>query len=106
MANIPNPLDSILLSEKMQKIEVFRDKKIFNSAIFKIQKEDHTLGNLIQKQILKNPNVLVCGYKLVHPLEHFIILKIITNGLVPPVKVIDLALKDLYIKFSLLDDSI
>jgi len=53
---------------------------------------------------LKNKNVLFCGYKKPHPLEHFIILKIITNGEETPEKVLDSTLKDLYIEFSYFED--
>ena len=38
--------------------------------------EDHTVGNMIRHQLLKDPNVLFAGYKNPHPLEHRIILRI------------------------------
>jgi DNA-directed RNA polymerase II subunit RPB11 len=44
--------------------------------IFTINKEDHTVGNMIRHQLLKDPQVLFAGYKNPHPLEHKIILRI------------------------------
>nr|UXY87467.1 DNA-directed RNA polymerase II complex subunit Rpb11 [Cryptomonas sp.] len=106
MSNIPNSLESIVLSEKVQKIDFQKDKNILNCGHFKIQKEDHTIGILIQRQLLKEPNVIFSGYKRLHPLEHFIVLKIITNGKMSPVDALDVALKNLYIEFSILEDSL
>nr|UXY87965.1 DNA-directed RNA polymerase II complex subunit Rpb11 [Cryptomonas curvata] len=106
MNNIPNYLDSIPLLDQTSKIEFARHKENLNYGIFKIQKEDHTIGDLIQNQLLKEINVLYSGYKRIHPLEHFIILKIITNGVLSPVEIFDKVLKDLYIEFSLLEESL
>ncbi len=104
MSNIPDPLDSIVLPEKRPKIKFFPDKTKKNCGFFKIEREDHTLGNIIHSQLLKNENVLFCGYKRPHPLEHFIIVKVITNGKASPIKIFDSTLKDLYIQFSYLED--
>jgi DNA-directed RNA polymerase II subunit RPB11 len=106
MNNIPNYLDSVLLSDQISKIEFVKNKENLNYGIFKIQKEDHTIGDLIQKQLLKEPNVLYSGYKQIHPLEHFIVFKIITNGILSPVEIFDKVLKDLYIEFSLLEENL
>ena len=35
-----------------------------STAIFTLNKEDHTLGNLLRSQLLKNPRVLFAGYKV------------------------------------------
>lgn len=47
-----------------------------NAAIYTINKEDHTLGNMIRMQLLKDPNVMFAGYKNPHPLEHKVVLRI------------------------------
>ncbi len=49
------------------------DDKNFPFFLFQ---EDHTLGNMIRHQLLKDPNVIFAGYKNPHPLEHKIILRI------------------------------
>ena len=56
------------------------DPFVQNSGIFRITKEDHTVGNIIHYKLLTLKDVIFCAYKKPHPLEHFIILKIITNG--------------------------
>jgi DNA-directed RNA polymerase II subunit RPB11 len=105
MNNIPNSLYSITLSDKICKIEYSQKKENLNYGVFKIQREDHTIGELIQTHLLKEKNVIFSGYKQVHPLEHYIVLKIITNGMITPIEALDLVLKDLYIEFSLLEEN-
>ena len=41
-----------------------------NAAIFTINKEDHTVGNMVRMQLLKDPNVLFAGYKNPHPMDN------------------------------------
>ena len=41
-----------------------------NAAIFTINKEDHTVGNMVRHQLLKDPNVLFAGYKNPHPMDN------------------------------------
>lgn len=55
------------------------DPKLLNAATFTIAKEDHTLGNLLATQLLHDPKVLYAGYKVPHPLENHIELKIQTT---------------------------
>lgn len=38
--------------------------------------EDHTLGNLLRMQLLKDPNIIFAGYKVPHPLENRVELKV------------------------------
>ena len=57
--------------------------KIKNMAILTIEGEDHTLGNLMQCQLLKDPIVKFAGYKKTHPLEDIIILKVQVSKLTP-----------------------
>ena len=44
-----------------------------NAAIFTINKEDHTVGNMVRMQLLKDPNVLFCGYKNPHPMDNTVL---------------------------------
>jgi DNA-directed RNA polymerase II subunit RPB11 len=104
MSNIPNPLDSILLPENRKKIKILKDTEIKNCHFYKIEREDHTLGNLIHSQLLNDKNILFSGYRKPHPLEHFIIFKIITDGTVSPNEALDCALKDIYIELTQIED--
>mmetsp|Transcript_39352 Transcript_39352/g.80611 ORF Transcript_39352/g.80611 Transcript_39352/m.80611 type:complete len:112 (-) Transcript_39352:3093-3428(-) len=104
MSNLPSPLDSIVVPEKKEKLKFYWDENIKNCGFFKVEREDHTLGNVIFSQLLKDKNVIFCGYKRPHPLEHFIIIKIMTTNEISPLKAFDSALKDLYIELSFLED--
>ncbi|XP_060859713.1 DNA-directed RNA polymerase II subunit RPB11-like [Metopolophium dirhodum] len=77
--NAPPTFESFLLYDGEKKIVKELDTKVVNAAIFTINKEDHTLGNMIRNQLLKDPNVLFAGYKLPHPLEHKFELRIQTS---------------------------
>jgi len=39
------------------------------NATFSFYNEDHTLGNLLRNQIVKNKNVEFCAYSVPHPSE-------------------------------------
>mmetsp|Transcript_12574 Transcript_12574/g.32439 ORF Transcript_12574/g.32439 Transcript_12574/m.32439 type:complete len:107 (+) Transcript_12574:261-581(+) len=106
MSNTPNALESLVLPETSQKITFYKDEKNKNCGYFKIEKEDHTLGHLIHSKLSKEKNVIFSGYKRPHPLEHFIYLKIVTDGVFSPKDAFDSVLKDLYIEFSYLEDCI
>ncbi|CAB3404084.1 unnamed protein product [Caenorhabditis bovis] len=67
--NAPSAFESFLLLDE-KKIEIEKDTKVPNAAIFTLNKEDHTLGNMLKNQLLRDPNVLFAGYKNPHPLEH------------------------------------
>nr|CAD7200091.1 unnamed protein product [Timema douglasi] len=81
-----------------------QDTKVPNAAIFTINKEDHTLGNMIRNQLLKDPNVLFAGYKLPHPLEHKFILRIQTTPDYTPQDALTSAITDLLAELSLFEE--
>lgn len=104
MSNAPNPLESLILHELSPKIIYYRDEKNENCGYFKIEKEDHTLGHLLYSRLILEKNIIFSGYKKPHPLDHFIFLKIVTDGTIKPKFSFDLVLKDLYIEFSFIED--
>ena len=70
-----------------------------------IEREDHTLGNMLRMQMLDNPDVLFCGYRQQHPLEPAIQLRVQTKSSFPgPVQVIDSALNSLHAELKTLGD--
>lgn len=101
------------------------DTKVTNAAIFTVNKEDHTLGNMIRKcvliihykyfyflifkffihsQLLKDPNVLFAGYKVPHPLEHKFVIRIQTTSNYSPQDAFMNAITDLISELSLIDE--
>ncbi|KAJ7563921.1 hypothetical protein O6H91_03G130500 [Diphasiastrum complanatum] len=69
--------------------------KIMNAGTFTAQREDHTVGNVIRMQLHRDRSVLFAGYKLPHPLEYKIIVKIQTTSQSSPMQAYNLALNDL-----------
>jgi DNA-directed RNA polymerase II subunit RPB11 len=47
--NAPQRYESFLLEEGQKKIEIEKDTKVPNAAVFTLNKEDHTLGNMIKQ---------------------------------------------------------
>lgn len=56
-----------------------------NAGTFIIQREDHTIGNLVRMQLHKDPDVTFAGYRIPHPLEYRMLVKVSTNGSKSPV---------------------
>ncbi|XP_046389942.1 DNA-directed RNA polymerase II subunit RPB11 [Ischnura elegans] len=102
--NAPPTFESFLLYEGEKKIIKEQDTKVPNAAIFTINKEDHTLGNMIRNQLLKDPSVLFAGYKLPHPLEHKVIIRIQTTSDYTPQDALMNAITDLIAELSLFEE--
>ncbi|XP_074701129.1 DNA-directed RNA polymerase II subunit RPB11-a isoform X1 [Strix aluco] len=122
--NAPPAFESFLLFEGEKKVAINKDTKVPNACLFTINKEDHTLGNIIksklsdvvidvtsgqsnsafQKQLLKDPQVLFAGYKVPHPLEHKIIIRVQTTPDYSPQEAFTNAITDLISELSLLEE--
>eukprot|EP00095_Tigriopus_kingsejongensis_P000257 snap_masked-scaffold272_size230267-processed-gene-0.13 protein:Tk00257 transcript:snap_masked-scaffold272_size230267-processed-gene-0.13-mRNA-1 annotation:"dna-directed rna polymerase ii subunit rpb11" len=87
-----------------KKITKEQDTKVPNASLFTINKEDHTLGNMIRCQLLKDPSVLFSGYKNPHPLEHKVILRIQTTSDYTPQEALMNAITDLISELSLFEE--
>lgn len=93
--NAPDRYERFVVPEGMKKVQYDRDMKIMNAATFVIQREDHTIGNVIRMQLHKDPSVLFAGYKLPHPLQYKIIIKIQTTSQSSPMQAYNQAVNDL-----------
>jgi len=103
--NAPPTFESFLLFDGEKKVLKEVDTKVPNAAIYTINKEDHTLGNMIRMQLLKDPNVLFAGYKNPHPLEHKVVLRIQTASTAyTPHDAFMHAITDLISELSLLEE--
>ncbi|KAH9626277.1 hypothetical protein KSS87_001242 [Heliosperma pusillum] len=72
-----------------------RDTKIISAASFTIEREDHTIGNILRMQLHRDPNVLFAGYKLPHPLQYKILVRIHTTSQSSPTQAYNQAINDL-----------
>nr|CCA27671.1 DNAdirected RNA polymerase II subunit J putative [Albugo laibachii Nc14] len=98
--NAPNRSDSYTLPDGAQKVSYEKDTKIPNAGKFTILREDHTIGNLIRMQSLRDPNVTFSGYRHPHPLNHDIVVRIQTNDASSPVEALANCLDDLSTVFD------
>ena len=90
-----------------------------NAAIVKIEREDHTLANLLRAQLLKDQKVIFAAYKVEHPLFPNFILRIQTeegyspkealrnacSGLIGELDIVKTRFKDEWALKSLLNNS-
>ena len=81
-------------------LESTEDTKIPNAATFKILKQDHTLGNMLRHAVLTLPAVLFCGYKVPHPLEPRVLVKIHTDGSISPSEALQQACTKLIVQIG------
>ncbi|XP_034819854.1 DNA-directed RNA polymerase II subunit RPB11-a isoform X1 [Pan paniscus] len=102
--NAPPAFESFLLFEGEKKISINKDFKVPNACLFTINKEDHTLGNIIKSQLLKDPQVLFAGNKVPHPLERKIIIRVQTTPDYSPQEAFTNAIADLISELSLLEE--
>ena len=64
-----------------------------NAATLVIEREDHTLGNMLRMQLLEDKEVLFGGYRVQHPLEPAIQVKVQTRSENPgPTQAVEQAL--------------
>mmetsp|Transcript_11905 Transcript_11905/g.23100 ORF Transcript_11905/g.23100 Transcript_11905/m.23100 type:complete len:214 (-) Transcript_11905:76-717(-) len=80
---------------KIHRIHVYPDEKVPNAATYVVWLEDHTLGNILRMELLRNEAVLFVGYKVPHPLNHMIELRIQTMPRTSPEAVLRHAIVNL-----------
>ncbi|XP_021739777.1 DNA-directed RNA polymerases II, IV and V subunit 11-like isoform X3 [Chenopodium quinoa] len=73
--NAPDRYERFVVPEGVKKVSYERDTKIINAASFTIEREDHTIGNILRMQLHRDPNVLFAGCKLPHPLQYKILVR-------------------------------
>ncbi|KAK1864607.1 hypothetical protein I4F81_007152 [Pyropia yezoensis] len=57
MSNAPDHFAAVVLPDGVQKLTYERDVKVENAGTLTIEREDHTLGNLVRMQLLRDPRV-------------------------------------------------
>lgn len=83
--NQPDRYERFMLPEGKAKAEYQEDAKLQNTGSYEIQREDHTLGNLVRMHLLSNPAVVFAGYRIPHPLNPVMVARIQTDGSQSPV---------------------
>eukprot|EP00638_Chattonella_subsalsa_P000130 CAMPEP_0117746030 /NCGR_PEP_ID=MMETSP0947-20121206/7715_1 /TAXON_ID=44440 /ORGANISM="Chattonella subsalsa, Strain CCMP2191" /LENGTH=121 /DNA_ID=CAMNT_0005563299 /DNA_START=64 /DNA_END=429 /DNA_ORIENTATION=- len=87
---------SYRLEEDEKKLTYDPDTKIPNAGTFILNKEDHTLSNLLRMQLLRDKNVKFAGYMHPHPLLQHNVLRIQTmDPPANPIEALSTAIEDL-----------
>ncbi|KAJ2656663.1 DNA-directed RNA polymerase II core subunit [Coemansia sp. RSA 1200] len=98
--NAPERFEMFLLPEGARKIEITKDPKMPNCLLFRIQREDHTVANVLRYRLLSHPQVLFCAYRSPHPLEYLIELKVQTTSRTTPIDVMKEAIQSLMLEYG------
>lgn len=104
--NAPDRFELFSLSEGQEKVTIITDSKMINTATFIIEKEDHTLGNMLCRKLQKDPNVQFAGYRVPHPLEHKFELKVQSDRSTTPIEAIQSSINNLMNDLSSLEDEL
>ena len=102
--NAPDILDAVFLGEEEQKVVVIKDSKIQNAGTFYFTKEDHTLGNALRMSLLRDKDVRFAGYRMPHPLQTVLEVKVQTNGEATPIQAVISSLQALENEFAVLEN--
>ena len=101
--NAPERHRSYQLDEGQARMTYEPDQRVASAGTFTINKEDHTVGNLLRMRLLRDGDTRFAGYQLPHPLEHVCHVKVETAPGRAPVEVMGGAVTDLRQEVELLD---
>eukprot|EP00775_Hariotina_reticulata_P013051 gene13051-13178_t len=98
--NQPDRYSRFVLPEGANKVEYLADTKIKNAATYTIRLEDHTLGNLLRMQLHADEGVVFAGYRIPHPLDPLMVVRIQTTDSKGPREAMAHAILDLKAEVS------
>lgn len=103
--NQPDRYERFVLADDAKKVTYTRDTKLAHAATFTILQEDHTIGNMIRMQLQnEDKSIVFGGYRIPHPLEAKMVIKVQTNGQKPPHVALDQAIEALKQELAELKD--
>ncbi|EDO07968.2 RNA polymerase Rpb3/Rpb11 dimerization domain family protein [Babesia bovis T2Bo] len=70
LINRPEMADMMELGQGVKKVEWITDSRSPLSGTFIVYLEDHTFGTLIRSRLSKDERVAFVGYRMPHPLEN------------------------------------
>ncbi len=80
----------------IRRIHYEPDLRQEQAGIFTIWLEDHTVGHALRRILHRNPNVVFAGYRIPHPLEHKMVIRVQTRNKETPLSAMKIALRMLY----------
>jgi DNA-directed RNA polymerase II subunit RPB11 len=90
--NQPDRYDRFAPREGESKVTFARDQKLPNAGVFSVLREDHTAGNLLRCSLHEDPDVVFAGYRIPHPLEPLMEVRVQTTSRKTPVAAVSDAL--------------
>lgn len=87
--------EKFVVPEGVKRVAHARDTRVEHAATLTIQREDHTVGNLLRCALLRDREVTFAGYRIPHPLEYRMLVKVQTRGRRSPKQVSARALEAL-----------
>ncbi|KRX11123.1 DNA-directed RNA polymerase, RBP11-like dimerization domain [Pseudocohnilembus persalinus] len=92
-------------SDRIKYMQVREEsQKISNALTFILYLEDHTIGNVLRMELMNNKQVKFAGYKVPHPLEDKVEIRVQTTNEQKPKEAVDKAITDLKDKLSYLEN--
>ncbi|KAI7833794.1 DNA-directed RNA polymerase [Kickxella alabastrina] len=98
--NAPERFEMFMIPEGARKIDIIKDSKMANCLQFNIQREDHTIANILRYRLLNHPHVLFVAYRVPHPLEYYVELKVQTSARTTPLDVVKEAIQSLMLEYG------
>ncbi|EFJ51599.1 hypothetical protein VOLCADRAFT_103489 [Volvox carteri f. nagariensis] len=98
--NQPDRYVQFVLPEGERKVNYKADTKLKDAGTFSFRSEDHTMGNLLRMQLHSDKAMVFAGYRIPHPLEPVMVVKVQTNGTKSPEEAMVHALQDLASEFG------
>jgi DNA-directed RNA polymerase II subunit RPB11 len=104
--NQPDRYSRFVLPEGKDKVEFHTDTKLKNAGHYVIRLEDHTVGNLLRQQLHRDEAVVFAGYRIPHPLDPLMVVRIQTTDAKLPQDAMNHALLDLKAEIAELKSSL
>ncbi len=104
--NAPERFELFVLPEGRRKVDVAPDTKVAHAATFVVEREDHTLGNVLCRALQGQAHVVFAGYRVPHPLEHSFELRVQTDATTSPVDAVRRGIDGLIGSLSILEERV
>jgi DNA-directed RNA polymerase II subunit RPB11 len=98
--NAQERYEKFVLPEDVSKVSVKLHESVSNAVYITVEREDHTIGNLIRHQLHRDPEVQFAGYKVEHPLEHRVLFHVKSVGETKPLHSFKKALRCLNLELD------
>ena len=109
MTNAPDRMELVVLPDDVDKVVETRESKLCDGntvSVFLFNCEDHTLGNILRLKLLENEQVLFAGYRVEHPLDRHMKVRVQTVAAITPRDAVDYALLELEKQFKSFQDNL